>query len=517
VKVLHAPVNIAAQPIMLVKELRRRGVDAALLEYGPGHVFGYETDRLVPLEGRHRLQAQIEALEEVLAEDWDIVHFWMATLFASAGTHHLTGRQDYAYLHALDLPFLKVRGKRIVYSSTGFDVRRERLHRALVPENVFDHGYEPIALEDRHRQYVDYLREYVDMFLVLDPELREFMPHARVLPRVIDLEEWDEVGISRTDNPLVVHAPSKSVWKGTSFVLQALDELQAEGVPFELKLVEGMSQEQAAEWYRRADVVVDQLLIGWYGVFAVEAMALGKPVVAYVREDLFDAFAPPIPMVTAGPSTVKDRLRELLTDQELRLSLAARARPFVEELHDVRKVADRLLALYDEVLDAPPRLPRSPADLEWFLARYLDGERREQALAERLSGRAEDERVQRERLRAEVRRQAELTASLRAQLPELRERAKRWKAQERELMERLQKARRLDEFEGQRTVLEEKAASLPQARDAAGQLAGDDLLLRGAWDLHRLEQQRLQLHAEVGELRSRSASALAAGKSDGSG
>jgi glycosyltransferase involved in cell wall biosynthesis len=502
VKVLHAPVNIAGQPIMLVNELRRRGVQAALLEYGPGHVFGYETDRLIPLEGRHRLQAQVEALEQVLAEDWDIVHLWMATLFASSGTYHLTGRQDYAYLHAVDLPFLKVRGKRIVYSSTGFDIRREDLHATLVPENVFRHGYEPIVREKRHRPYVDYLRDYVDMFLVLDPELREFMPHARVLPRVIDLEEWDEVGISRTDKPLVVHAPSKSVWKGTRYVLQALDELRAEGVPFELELIEGMSQERAAESYRRADVVVDQLLIGWYGVFAVEAMALGKPVLAYVREDLFDAFTPPIPIATASPATVKDRLRELLTDQDLRLSLAARARPFVEELHDVRKVADRLLALYEEVLEQPPRTPQSPADLEWFLARYRDGERREEALSELLAGQAEDEHVRRERLAEHARRQAEQAASLKAELSELREGARKWKTQDRELTARLQKAKRVDDFDLQRDALEEKAALLPAAQVAAGGLADDSALMRDAANLHALEQERLRLRAQVEELRN---------------
>src|SRR6058998_2007963 len=34
-----------------------------------------------------------------------------------------------------------------------------------------------------------------------------------------------------------------------------------------------------------ADLLVDQLLTGWYGAVAVEMMALGKPVVCYLRED----------------------------------------------------------------------------------------------------------------------------------------------------------------------------------------------------------------------------------------
>ena len=35
-----------------------------------------------------------------------------------------------------------------------------------------------------------------------------------------------------------------------------------------------------------ADLIVDQLIIGWYAMFAIESMALEKPVICYLREDL---------------------------------------------------------------------------------------------------------------------------------------------------------------------------------------------------------------------------------------
>ncbi len=37
--------------------------------------------------------------------------------------------------------------------------------------------------------------------------------------------------------------------------------------------------------YGKADIVIDQLRIGWYGAFAVEVMKMGKPVIAYINED----------------------------------------------------------------------------------------------------------------------------------------------------------------------------------------------------------------------------------------
>ena len=53
----------------------------------------------------------------------------------------------------------------------------------------------------------------------------------------------------------------------------------------DLEIVEGLHHDEALERYARADIVVDQLNAGWYGVFAIEAMALGKPVVTYLHDE----------------------------------------------------------------------------------------------------------------------------------------------------------------------------------------------------------------------------------------
>ena len=77
----------------------------------------------------------------------------------------------------------------------------------------------------------------------------------------------------------MLHAPSRRIVKGTKYILDAVEELKSEGLKFDFKMVEGMKNSDAKELYRTADIVVDQLRIGWYGVLAVEAMALGKPVI----------------------------------------------------------------------------------------------------------------------------------------------------------------------------------------------------------------------------------------------
>ena len=50
-------------------------------------------------------------------------------------------------------------------------------------------------------------------------------------------------------------------------------------------------------------------------------MALGKPVVCYIRPDLVDKYPPGLPIRSAHPDNLRDVLRELVSDHELRRSL----------------------------------------------------------------------------------------------------------------------------------------------------------------------------------------------------
>src|SRR4051794_33119663 len=120
-KVLMAPVNIAGQPIAAVRELRRQGADVTLLQYtmGGGHPFGYEHDKTFSMKARHRLEGHAEALLKTLGEGYDIYHFWTCSMF---------GGLRYVPMYGLDMPFLKARGKRLVYRATGFDVRTRARH-----------------------------------------------------------------------------------------------------------------------------------------------------------------------------------------------------------------------------------------------------------------------------------------------------------------------------------------------------------------------------------------------------
>jgi len=123
-----------------------------------------------------------------------------------------------------------------------------------------------------------------------------------------------------------------------------------EQLPVELEIVEGLHHDEARRRYERADIVVDQLNAGWYGLFAIEAMALGKPVVTFLHDEAVarteEAFQTELPVVSATAETLTDRLRPLVEDAAERRRIGALSRTYVEQIHDADKIADRLLDIY---------------------------------------------------------------------------------------------------------------------------------------------------------------------------
>ena len=172
-----------------------------------------------------------------------------------------------------------------------------------------------------------------------------WVPEAEVIPPGIDVAGIEPEPPSDRARPVILHAPSSRTRKGTEHVVAAVEGLDAD-----LEIVEGLRHDEAFERFRAADIVVDQLNAGWYGLFAIECMALGKPVVTFLHEEAVKrteaAFATTVPMVSATAETLRERLRPLVADAVERRRIGAASRAYVELVHDQERVTDRLLDVY---------------------------------------------------------------------------------------------------------------------------------------------------------------------------
>ena len=175
-----------------------------------------------------------------------------------------------------------------------------------------------------------------------------WVPEAVVVPPGLDLSEYEPVPPVERDRPLVVHAPSNLEKKGTRYVVEACEQLSVD-----LDVVHGVPHEEAVDRFKRADIVVDQMHYIWHGVFAIESMAYGKPVVTSLDETAVRqteaAFGVTVPVVSATPETLVERLRPLVESFDERRRLGEAGRAYVEQVHDIDKLADRLIEVYDSL------------------------------------------------------------------------------------------------------------------------------------------------------------------------
>lgn len=149
----------------------------------------------------------------------------------------------------------------------------------------------------------------------------------------------------------VVHAPNHRQFKGTRYLEAAVSALQAEGVAIELVLVERVPNEQALAIYRTADVIFDQCLIGFHGYFALEAMALGKPVICFIRDPARYLLHPEAcPILNVHRDGLRDALRVLATAERASLhDKGRRSRDYVERYYSMEAFAGRLAQAYKDL------------------------------------------------------------------------------------------------------------------------------------------------------------------------
>lgn len=369
---LHAPTNIANQAWAAVTGLRGLGHQAEVWHYGDNH-FSFRADRSI--ENATDPAVIMRTFREALDADFDVFHFHFARSLVPA--------RD-SLPSFWDLPVLRALDKRIVFTFHGTDVRLRSVHMDEDPWSYFRFADVPCD-EELIASRLDIIRAHADHLIVANPLNRMFVPEAHYVPKIIDLEQLEPGPPATRRDPLIVHVPSRRATKGTEFVLKGMSQLEEQGHRFEFRLAESLSHDELLALFREADVVVDNLLLGDCEVTALEAMALAKPVVTRVRDEVLEHH-PDLPAVRADPDTFVAQMEQVLADADERLALGARGREYVERTHAAPVVAEQLVALYQQAgkgtrVTFPGWPQRTPEDRVAKLEqRVLDLEAREGAM-----------------------------------------------------------------------------------------------------------------------------------------
>lgn len=367
-RIIHCPEIIGSHAPALAEAERRLGFASECVALAP-HPFAYAADRVLSSGGRIRMELARWRLLALLLRRADVVHFnfgmssmpqrvaldapwdvrtprwlrWLYNIYAGA-------------LELRDLKWLRQSRKRIVVTFQGDDARQGgALRRSYNPHPADE---VPIYTPEGDRlkaERIALFDRYADAIYALNPDLMHVLPgRTRFLPYAVPLAgEPVPPRTSREKQPLrsVLHAPSHRGAKGTRYLLDAVERLRSEGQAFRFTLVEKVSHDEALRRYAEADLVVDQLLYGWYGALGVEAMALGKPVIAYIREAdlgcLPAAMHEDLPLIAADAHTIYEVLKHWLNvGHETLEEQGRRCRAFAARWHDPSEVARHTAELY---------------------------------------------------------------------------------------------------------------------------------------------------------------------------
>jgi len=273
----------------------------------------------------------------------DVYIFTFSSSFFSAFLYQRCARR----LAYIDVPILKVMGKKIIFISLGSDLRSYPL---LITELVRD-GL------NSHAKYIE--KELVNLPLAKEQDLilrykariiEKYGDHifakpdrAQYLTRNYHLY-WPPFDLNvinfkmnQSEEPLILHAPTNRAIKGTKYILNAIKRLEGEGYKFQFQLCENMDKDILRIKLEESEIIIDQLLLPGYGLFSIEGMASGNIVLGSAVPG-YNGFPNDLPILTSTPDNIYNNLKRVLDDPALRMMFAKKGRIYVEKHHDYKLV-----------------------------------------------------------------------------------------------------------------------------------------------------------------------------------
>lgn len=265
------------------------------------------------------------------------------------------------FFYPLNLILLKLFGKKIVVTFRGIDVQTDleflpkRLYEKIPAQKwplYYQMQFLGVNLAKKIRR--KFFTFFADKVILTGPFLAssvsrfdKIIPYAR---EIKTLEKFKK----NYQKVRVLHVPSDSVVKGTEIIEKSFKNLSKKYPKIDFKILQKIPREQLLQEIANADILIDQLLIGWYGGQAVEAMAMGKIVMAYLNPAYLGlvAFSRQIPIWNTNYWTIEQDLDNLLSVYDaLKKDFSKKAIEFARKHHDDKKIAQEYLDVYRGTLD----------------------------------------------------------------------------------------------------------------------------------------------------------------------
>jgi len=280
-KILHLPTSTSGYSNGLSEIEIKNGLNSKVLITDRNKFF-YKSD--YSLFSKNPIKFFFNKLLFVLnnRKSFDVYHFNFGTsLF------------DYFFIGLPLLDLKLYRGKKI-FTFNGSDARgwSNKIYNDAISSELdsqYSKNKKIIIRRFFNKLKLKIVNKYADTIFTVNPDLMNYLPeNTKFLPYAIS--NWNNINkvenYLETNNKIkILHAPTNRGLKGSSFIIESINKLKKKYNNIELVLVENHTNEEALKLYSSADILIDQVLIGWYGGVSVEFMKMGKPVAVFIREE----------------------------------------------------------------------------------------------------------------------------------------------------------------------------------------------------------------------------------------
>lgn len=351
-KVLHLPTSVGGHSWGLAQGEKGLGLDAHVL-VDSANWLGYKSDTCLHLEQKNKLLKLWKRLETFvkLRKKYDVFHFNFGSSLLDFAQYGMP---------LFDLPYYH--GKKIM-TYNGCDARQKYPSMSRVELTachdkdcyfgMCNDGKMDIA---RQRRIIK-VEKYVDHIFALNPDLMHFLPPEKTSFLPYAIAGWDDIILQKlhlADKIKIVHSPTNRAAKGSDYILSALHNLTKKYPNIEVIVIEKIPYEQALMLYQEAHIVIDQVLIGWYGGFGVEVMKMGKPLAVFVREEDLKfipkdmAYDLKNTIININPFNIEEVLANYIENPSLLFAKSQASLEYVHKWHNPKYVASLTKQVYEK-------------------------------------------------------------------------------------------------------------------------------------------------------------------------
>ncbi len=251
------------------------------------------------------------------------------------------------YFWKFEYILFKLNGIKTILLPYGADAYMYSRIRDKSLQNVLLINYPNAARNEKHiEEKVFFWSRYADFtasgFMGMDGMPRwDTTIHQHIQ---INTREWTQKNnYSKSDGKngvvKIMHTPNHRGAKGTEYVNKAVDELNKEGLKVELVLLEKIPNSRVRELMQEVDILAEQFIGIGYALSGMEGMASGLPVLANLDNETYTtifrrySFLNECPILSTTPETLKENLRLLVTNPDLRKELGELGRKYAEKYH----------------------------------------------------------------------------------------------------------------------------------------------------------------------------------------